>query len=73
MGRNTQTAGQSETDLIRSATTKAAEALSLADRGDLRAGFLADIIAVDGNPLEDIVALQRVRFVMKGGKRFQLH
>ncbi len=35
--------------------------------GALRAGYLADIIAVPGNPLEDITALQRVSFVMKGG------
>jgi len=68
-----QAAGQNETDLIRSATTRSAEALLLSDRGDLKAGFLADIIAVDGNPLEDIAALQRVRFVMKGGKQYQLH
>jgi len=65
-------AGQSAGDLIRSATTKVAEALMLTDRGDLKAGLLADIIAVDGNPLEDISALRRVRFVMKGGKRFQM-
>jgi imidazolonepropionase-like amidohydrolase len=65
-------AGQSTEDLIRSATTRMAEALMLTDRGDLKAGLLADIIAVDGNPLEDITALQRVRFVMKGGKRFQM-
>jgi len=65
-------AGQSADDLIRSATTRIAEALILTDRGDLKAGLLADIIAVDGNPLEDISALRRVRFVMKGGKQFQM-
>jgi imidazolonepropionase-like amidohydrolase len=66
-------AGQSAPDLIRSATTRMAEALMLEDRGDLKPGLLADIIAVEGNPLEDITALQRVRFVMKGGKQHQMY
>ena len=35
--------------------------------GALKSGYLADIIAVPGNPLSDISALQKVRFVMKGG------
>jgi imidazolonepropionase-like amidohydrolase len=35
--------------------------------GALKAGYFADVIAVDGDPLEDIAAVQRVRFVMKNG------
>jgi len=35
--------------------------------GALKPGYFADIVAVPGNPLEDITALQRVSFVMKGG------
>jgi imidazolonepropionase-like amidohydrolase len=35
--------------------------------GELKAGFYADVIAVDGNPLEDIAALAKVAFVMKNG------
>jgi imidazolonepropionase-like amidohydrolase len=35
--------------------------------GALRSGYLADIIAVPGDPLRDISVLQRVSFVMKGG------
>ena len=35
--------------------------------GELKAGYFADIVAVRGNPLEDITVLQRVSFVMKGG------
>lgn len=63
-----QDAGQSPVDAIRSATSLAAEALGLADSlGTLAAGRVADLIAVDGNPLTDITALRRVVFVMKGG------
>ena len=35
--------------------------------GQLKAGYYADVIAVPGNPLEDITAVERVGFVMKGG------
>jgi imidazolonepropionase-like amidohydrolase len=35
--------------------------------GALKPGYFADIVAIPGNPLEDITALQRVSFVMKGG------
>lgn len=64
-------AGQSERDAVVSATSRAAEALQLDDRGDLAEGLLADLIAVDGNPLEDVTALQRVVFVMKGGRIYK--
>ena len=60
-------AGQSRKDAVVSATSRAAEALLVDDVGDLRAGMKADLIAVEGNPLEDITALGRVRFVMKDG------
>ena len=35
--------------------------------GQLRPGYYADVIAVPGNPLEDITAVEHVQFVMKGG------
>jgi len=35
--------------------------------GSVEAGKFADIIAVDGNPLDDIALMQKVDFVMKGG------
>jgi imidazolonepropionase-like amidohydrolase len=55
-------------DAIRSETVIAAELLGRADRiGTLEPGHLADLIAVDGDPLADIHALERVKVVMKGG------
>jgi len=53
---------------IQSATSHAAELLGWSDRvGSVAPGLYADLIAVAGNPLEDITELERVKFVMKGG------
>ena len=61
-------AGQSPMDAITSATSATAESMALGDRiGTIRAGYDADIIAVRGNPAEDIKAMARVAFVMRGG------
>lgn len=61
--------GMAPIEAIRSATTRAAELLRMPNRlGAIRAGYDADLIAVDGDPLTDITALQRVRWVMKAGK-----
>ena len=54
---------------IQSATVNSAEVLGWQDRiGSLEVGKYADLIAVPGNPVTDITELQRVNFVMKGGK-----
>ena len=54
---------------IISATSAAAEAMGLGKTiGSIAPGYQADIIAVEGDPTKDISALQRVRFVMKGGR-----
>jgi imidazolonepropionase-like amidohydrolase len=64
--------GMTPMDAIRSATSRAAELLDQQGQlGEIRAGALADIVAVDGDPLVDIKELERVRFVMKGGKVFK--
>lgn len=53
---------------LRAATVTAAELINVTDRGRLAVGTLADIIAVPGNPLQDITVTRSVGFVMKGGK-----
>ncbi len=60
--------GMTPAQAIRSATTLAAEALGRSgELGCLNAGCAADMIAVDGDPLADVSALEAVSFVMKGG------
>ncbi|MFI1235783.1 amidohydrolase family protein [Nocardia salmonicida] len=62
--------GMSPLAVLRAATITAAELIDVTDRGRLAEGLLADIIAVPGDPLQDITVTQQVRFVMKGGKVF---
>ena len=65
-------AGMSPAAALRAATVGSAELLGLkATLGALEAGKEADIVAVPGDPLTDIGATERVRFVMKGGKVFR--
>lgn len=63
--------GMSALESIRTSTINAADLLGVKDRGELKVGLLADIIAVDGNPLEKIESLEKVSFVMKGGKVYK--
>jgi imidazolonepropionase-like amidohydrolase len=63
-----QTGGQSAADALNSITTLAAQALGMGDRiGAVVPGMEADLIAVEGNPHDDVTALRRVVFVMQGG------
>jgi imidazolonepropionase-like amidohydrolase len=65
-------AGESPMDAMVSANALAAQAMGLAARiGAIAPGLDADIIALNGNPLEDITAVRRVVFVMKGGKIYK--
>tara|TARA_R110002124_G_scaffold60757_1_gene166541 strand:- start:10512 stop:11795 length:1284 start_codon:yes stop_codon:yes gene_type:complete len=59
--------GMNSIDAIRAATINSAKMLKISDRGEIKEGLLADIIAVELNPLEDIKTLENVKFVMKGG------
>jgi imidazolonepropionase-like amidohydrolase len=59
-------------DAIVSATSISAESLGLARQiGTIAPGFDADFVAVGGNPLDDITAVRRVVFVMKGGRIYR--
>jgi imidazolonepropionase-like amidohydrolase len=61
--------GLKPVEAIRTATVEAAKAVGLGGQtGVLKVGTLADIIAVEGNPLNDLTALQKVTFVMKAGQ-----
>ncbi len=64
-------AGQDPMDALVTATSRNAAALGLGDRiGTIAPGYEADLIALEGNPLDQIEAVRRVTFVMKGGKVF---
>jgi imidazolonepropionase-like amidohydrolase len=61
-------AGVPPADILRAITSNAARLLDIEkERGPLKVGLAADLIAVPGNPLEDITILQKVSFVMKDG------
>ncbi len=61
--------GMNEMAAIRAATHTAARALRLESKiGTIEAGKTADLVAVAGDPIDDIVALRQVKFVMKSGK-----
>ena len=60
--------GMTPMEAIQAATASAADLMGWSDRvGSLEEGKQADVIAVPGDPLVDVRALERVSFVMKGG------
>ena len=62
-------AGMEPMDALRSATVVAAELIEMSDTlGTIEAGKYADIIAVEGNPLEDITTMERVQGVIRDGR-----
>lgn len=62
--------GMTPLEALRSATLYAADLLGKDDRGVIEVGRLADMVAMPGNPLEDISATQRIDWVMMGGRVF---
>jgi imidazolonepropionase-like amidohydrolase len=67
-----QEGGQQPMDALTSATSLAAESLRLQDTiGTIAPGLEADLIAVEGDPLQDITTLRRVTFVMRAGRIYK--
>src|SRR5262249_14480249 len=65
-------AGIPAADILRAMTTNGYKIADIdKTRGPIKAGYFADLIAVAGNPLEDIDALKSVQFVMKDGEVFK--
>jgi imidazolonepropionase-like amidohydrolase len=63
--------GMTPMQALQAATVMSAELVGVDDRGRLEPGLLADIVAVPGDPSEDITTTQDVRFVMKGGRVYK--
>jgi imidazolonepropionase-like amidohydrolase len=64
-------AGIPAMDVIKSATSLAATLVGYGDKiGTIEKGKFADLVAVEGDPLRDMRAMRRLRFVMKGGVRY---
>ena len=64
--------GQKPIDALIDLTSHGAESMNLQNMiGSIKPGLEADLVAVDGDPLMDITALERVRFVMKAGKLYK--
>ncbi len=57
--------------VLQSMTSGNAQIMDLNELGQIKEGYLADIIAVDGNPMTDINALRRVKLVMKNGEVYK--
>ena len=63
-----QRAGMSAPQVVISSTSRNAKILHFTDRGEVKVGLLADLVAVDGDPTKDVSAVEHVRLVMKGGQ-----
>ena len=63
-----QHAGMPAAQVMIATTSGNARILHLSDRGAVKPGLLADLVAVDGDPTRDVSAAEHVRFVMKGGQ-----
>lgn len=61
--------GMKPLDVLRSSTSINADVFKLKELGRIKAGNLADIVVVEGNPIQDIKAIRKVKIVLKGGMK----
>ena len=59
--------GMKPIDVLKAATSTNAEVFGLKELGNIKTGYLADLVAVEGNPGEDIKMVKQVKLVMKDG------
>ena len=64
-------AGMTPYEALKAATVNPAQALAL-DAGTIEPGKLADLVIVDGNPLEDVAAAHRVKRVIANGRVYEM-
>jgi imidazolonepropionase-like amidohydrolase len=64
--------GMSNIEVLKSSTSINAETFGLKDLGKIQPNYLADIIAVEGNPIDNISVIRKVKLVMKGGKIYSI-
>jgi imidazolonepropionase-like amidohydrolase len=63
-----QRAGMAPAEIMISATSRNASIFHLGDRGEVKPGLLADLVAMPGDPTSNVAAVEHVDFVMKGGE-----
>ncbi|MFD2572898.1 amidohydrolase family protein [Spirosoma soli] len=63
--------GMKPLDVLRSTTSVNADVFHLTDRGRVKAGLLADLVAVEGDPVKTVASLRRIKLVMKGGQLYK--
>ncbi len=68
-----QRAGMPPAQVLISTTSRNAKIFHLGDRGEVKPGLLADLVAVEGDPTRDVSAVEHVRLVMKGGEIVARH
>jgi imidazolonepropionase-like amidohydrolase len=60
--------GYAPVEILKLATSRSAELLELHDRGTIEPGRVADLLVVEGDPTQELSALQKVRYVVSGGE-----
>ena len=63
--------GMKPLDVPRSATSVPSKIFDMKQLGEIKSGYLADLIAVEGNPTETMSALRKVTMVMKNGQWYK--